>query len=150
MPFEVRTGSTGRESRRRGVERPRAQAPDTNLNSFSGLLQRGTAGHTLVEVVVTTALVVTVLVPLSSLAVYLLTVKQNKPHIEALAIGQRVMEETLHVQSYVSQTMELEGGRWRVRKTVSQTGNRVTIAVRVFRRNQPQPLVELMTVRLWS
>ena len=120
------------------------------LRDVLGFLQRGTAGHTLVEVVVTTALVVTVLVPLSSLAVYLLTVKQNKPHVEALAIGQRVMEETFHARSYVSQTTELEGGRWRVRKTVAQTGNQVAIVVRVFRRNQPRPLMELMTVRLLS
>ena len=120
------------------------------LRDVLGFLQRGTAGHTLVEVVVTTALVVTVLVPMSSLAVYLLTVKQNKPHVEALAIGQRVMEETLHARNYVSQTRELEGGRWSVRKTVSRTGNRVAIVVHVFRRNQPHPLVELMTVRLLS
>lgn len=120
------------------------------LHDMLGFLERGTAGHTLVEVVVTTALVVTVLVPLSSLAVYLLTVKQNKPHVEALAIGQRVMEEALHARNYVSQTIELEGGRWRVRKTVSRMGNRVAIVVHVFRRNQPRPLVELMTVRLLS
>ena len=120
------------------------------LRDVIRFLRRGTAGHTLVEVVVTTALVVTVLVPLSSLAVYLLTVKQNEPHIEALVIGQRMMEETLHGQSYVSQTIDLEGGRWRIRKTVSQTGNRIAIVIRVFRRNRPEPLVELMTVRLLS
>ena len=120
------------------------------LRDVIAFFQRGTAGHTLVEVGVTTALIVTVLVPLSSLAVYLLTVKQNKPHIAALAIGQRVMEETLYGQSYVSQTIDLEGGRWRVRKTVSQTGNRIAIVIRVFRRNRTEPLVELMTVRLLS
>lgn len=120
------------------------------LRDVIGFLRRGTAGHTLAEVVVTTALVVTVLVPLSSLAVYLFTVKHNDPHIVALAIGQRVMEETLHGRSYVSQTMNLEGGRWCIRKTVSQTGNRIAIVIRVFRRNRPEPLVELMTIRLLS
>ena len=121
-----------------------------NLCDVIGFLRRGTAGHTLVEAVVTTALIATVLVPLSSLAVHLLTVKQNEPHIAALAIGQRVMEETLYERSYVSQTLDLEEGRWRIRKTVSQTGNQIAIVIRVFRRYQPEPLVELMTVRLLS
>ena len=113
-------------------------------------LLRETAGHTLVEVVVTTALVVTVLVPLGSMAIYLLTVKRNAPEITALAIGQRYMEQALHEQGYASTTVALEGGRWRVEKMVSRAGRQVTIVIRVFRRGRAQPLIELMTVRLVS
>lgn len=97
-----------------------------------------------------TALVAAVLVPLSSMAIYLLTAKRNAPEITALVLGQHLMEEALHAQSYASRTVELEGGRWRVEKTVSLTGRRVVIVIRVFRRHRPKPLVELMTVRLVS
>ena len=107
-----------------------------------------TAGHTLVESVVTTALVVTVLIPLSSFAVYLLTLKQNEPYIVALALAQQAMEETLYRHSYASQTSNLDGGRWQVQKQVALAGRRVTIIIRVVRRGRPRPLVELMTVRL--
>lgn len=112
------------------------------------LLRREKAGHTLVEVVVATSLMVTVLVPLSSVAVYLLTARQNERHLVALALGQRAMEETLALQRYASRTTWLEEGRWRIQKTVSLHARQVTVRIRVFRRHQPRPLVDLMTIRL--
>lgn len=111
---------------------------------------RETAGHSVVEVVVATSLVVTVLIPLSGLAIYLLTAEQNEPHLVALSIGQQVMEETLHKRDYESQTVWLHEDRWRVQKRISQAGNQITIVIRVFRQHRPEPLVELMTVRLLS
>ena len=121
-----------------------------NAQNRRTALLRDSAGYTLVETIVTTALVVTVLVPLGSMAIYLLTVKRNAPEITALAIGQRLMEETLHAQSYASRTIELDAGRWRAEKSVSWTGRQIIIVIRVFRRHRPRPLVELMTVRLAS
>ena len=109
---------------------------------------RKTAGHSVVEVVVATALVVTVLIPLSGLAIYLLTAEQNEPHLVALTIGQQAMEETLHKRDYESQTVWLQEDRWRVQKRVTQAGNQITIVIHVFRQHRPKPLVELMTVRL--
>ena len=107
-------------------------------------------GHSLVEVVVATSLLVTVLIPLSGLTIYLLTAERNEPHLVALTIGQQAMEETLHKRNYESQTLWLDEGRWRIRKTVSQAGNQITIVIRVFRKHRLEPLVELMTVRLLS
>ena len=111
---------------------------------------RATAGHSLVEVVVATSLIVTVLIPLSGLAIYLLTAQRNEPHLVALAIGQQAMEATLHNRDYTSRTLQLHEGRWRVQKRVSQTGNQIIIVIHVFRQHRPEPLVELMTVRLLS
>ena len=111
-------------------------------------LLRQTQGHSLAEVVVATSLVVTVLVPLSGLAIYLLTAAQNEPHLVALALGQQAMEQTLHARAYEPQTAWLDDDRWRVRKMIAQTGNQVTIRIQVFRRHRPQPLIDLMTIRL--
>jgi hypothetical protein len=111
---------------------------------------RETAGHSLVEVVVATSLVMTVLVPLSGMVVFLLNSRQNAGHLVALALAEEFMEETLHERSYVSRHVTLDRDRWLVQKSVSQTGNQVTIVIRVFRRHRPRPLAELMTVRLLS
>lgn len=111
---------------------------------------RESAGYTLVEVVVATSLVATVLVPLSSAAIYVLTARQNERYLVALALGRRAMEETLARRNFESRTMRVDGGRWRIQKTVVAQTNQVTIIIRVFRRNHPQPLVDLMTVRLLS
>jgi len=113
-------------------------------------LLRDTAGHSLIEVTVATSLVVSVLIPLSGLVVYLLNSHPNAPHLVALAIGEQFMEETLHERSYVSQHVPLDRNRWLVHKSVSHEGNQVTITIRIFRRNRPRPLVELITVRLLS
>ena len=106
------------------------------------------AGHSLVEALVATALLVTVLVPLGAATVYLLTVRPNEPHRRALEIGHAVLEETLAAQAYVAETRTLDDGRWIVRRTIQHRGNQVTIRVRVFGRQRPAPLVELMTIRL--
>ena len=108
------------------------------------------AGYSLIETVVATSLVVTVLLPLSGMAIYLLTVKQNEPHLVALTIGQQAMEQTLETRDYEGTTLYLDDSRWRVQKTVTQNGNQITIVIRVFRRHRPKPLAELMTVRLLS
>jgi len=108
------------------------------------------AGHTLVEVAVAASLIVTVVVPLGGVAVYLLSVKQNEPYLVALTLAQRTMEETLYRRSYETQIATPGQGRWRVVKTMAQNGNQVTIVVRVFHKGRPQPLVELMTIRLLS
>lgn len=118
------------------------------LRSFLGFILRDMGGHSLIEAVVATALVVTVLVPLSGVAVYLFTVRQNEGPLVGLAIAQQFMEETLHERSYASRQVSLDRDRWVVQKSVTQQGRQVTIVIRVFRRNQPQPLAELMTVRL--
>ncbi len=109
---------------------------------------RDIAGHSLIEVVVATALVATVLSPLSGMVIFLLNSRQNAPHLVALAIAEQYMEETLHERSYASRHVALDRDRWLVQKSVTQTGNQVTIVIRVFRRHRPRPLAELMTVRL--
>ena len=109
---------------------------------------RDIAGHSLIEVVVATALVVTVLSPLSGMVIFLLNSRQNAPHLVALTIAEQYMEETLYERSYVSRHVALDRDRWLVQKSVTQTGNQVTIVIRVFRQHRPRPLAELMTVRL--
>ena len=111
---------------------------------------RDIAGHSLIEVVVATSLMVTVLIPLSGMVVYLMNSRQNAPHLVALAIAEQFMEETLHERSYVSRHVALDRDRWLVQKTIRQEGNRVIIVIRVFRRHRPRPLAEVMTVRLLS
>lgn len=122
------------------------------MNDLRGRIRHAfyyaSGGYAVLEVVVATALIVTVLVPLSGMAIYPFTVNQNEPHLVALMLGRHTMEEALHARSYESQTIRLEQGRWRVHKTITQAGNQITIRVRVFRRHRPKPLVELMTVRL--
>lgn len=105
-------------------------------------------GHSLVEVIVATALLATVLVSASGTALYLLKAKHNEPYRVALVLGQQAMEDALFTRSHVSETMEYDEGRWRVERMVVQEDNRVVLRVRVFRRGRPRPLVELMTVRL--
>ena len=95
-----------------------------------------------------TALFVTVLLPVSSAAIYLLTVRANEPHLVALALGERAMEEVLHTRRYVSETRRLDDGRWTVQTAIDQRNTQLVIRVRVFRRKRPAPLVELMTVRV--
>ena len=99
---------------------------------------RDIAGHSLIEVVVATALVVTVLSPLSGMVIFLLNSQQNAPHLVALTIAEQYMEETLHERSYVSRHVALDRDRWLVQKSVTQTGNQVTIVIRVFRRHRPR------------
>ncbi|MDX1548407.1 MAG: hypothetical protein R3247_15520 [Rhodothermales bacterium] len=119
--------------------------PRTPLSLF-----RDETGSTLLEAVVATALLVAVLLPVSASAVHLLTMRKNEPHLLALALGEQVMEETLHRRAYASGTFDYGAGRWTVRKTIRLTRDRVTIRVRVFRRHRPDPLVDLMTVRIRS
>lgn len=109
---------------------------------------RDASGYSLVETVVALSLVVTVLVPLSSLAIYLFTVKQGEPQVAAQALAQRYMEDAISTASYTSDTFWLESRHWQVRKTVQERGALVTITIRVFRHQRPQPLAELSTVRL--
>lgn len=108
------------------------------------------SGYTLVEVVVATALLLIVLVPVAGTAVYLLKAQQNEPYVHALVLGQQAMEATLHERAYQDASFVLEEGRWRVERTVQRRGRQVTIRVRVFRRGRPGPLTELMTIRLAS
>lgn len=119
--------------------------PRTPLAPF-----RDETGSTLLEAVVATALLVAVLLPVSASAIHLLTMRKNEPHLLALALGEQVMEETLHHRTYAPETLSYEAGRWIVRKTLRHTRGRVTIRVRVFRRHRPEPLVDLMTVRIRS
>ena len=108
----------------------------------------GEDGYTLVEVVVATALLVSVLFPLGGAAIYLLKVRQNERHVLALAYGQDMMEATLHQEAYTNQVVVLEEGRWRVDRTIRRRDKQVVIRVDVFRRGHSEPIVRLMTLRL--
>ena len=105
-------------------------------------------GYSLTEVTVATSLLVAVLIPLSGVDIYLLTIHQNESYLAALAIGQQAMEETLHTRTYDSKSIWLDEHRWLLEKKIKQQDNQITITVRVFRQHRPQPMVELMTVRL--
>lgn len=106
------------------------------------------AGHSVLEATVAVALLVTVVVPLGSFVVYLASQRHNADQVSALTLGTRYMEETLHTARYEMDEASEEDGRWRVRRDVRYEGGRVDIWVQVFRRGDPQPYVELYTVRL--
>ncbi len=109
---------------------------------------RGAAGHSLVEAVVATALIVSVLIPLGGFAMYLLSVRRNEAYAEALVVGQRVMEETISAERYQPRRVRRAEGRWQIEHVVTRQGGQAHLVVRVFRMKRRAPLAELATVRL--
>jgi hypothetical protein len=93
------------------------------------------------------ALLLTVLIPLSTFVLYLVVQQRNTEQIEALSLGERFMEETLYDRSYAPEERWTDAGRWRLEKTVRQEAERVVLTVRVFRRGRAAPHVTLATTR---
>lgn len=105
-------------------------------------------GYSLVEITTALTLLVSILVPLSGSVAYWMTYTHNQHEIEALVHAQRVMEATLHEESYSSDNIWEDNYRWRISKIVLEDRPQVTILVRVYYREQRTPIVELMTQRL--
>ncbi len=106
------------------------------------------AGFSIIEVTVALALLVTVLIPLSSFTVQFIGERRNERELRALALGRQYMEETLHLKTYNADQRWTADRKWRMRKTVTRIGDQVIIAVDVFRATEPVPYLHLMTLRL--
>jgi type II secretory pathway component PulJ len=114
-------------------------------------------GYTVLEVTVALALFVSVLVPAIGGALHVMTRGSVRPAVEALAQGQRILEETLRHRRFQDRTWMSEDGRWAFRRTVRRQGKQVRLTVRVWRARGParleaatkkKPLLRLATTRL--
>lgn len=106
------------------------------------------AGYSLVEITTALTLLVSILVPLGGSVAYWMTYTRNQHEIEALAHAERVMETTLHEESYSPANIWEDDYRWRISKNILDDSPQITILVRVYYREQQTPIVELMTQRL--
>jgi len=106
------------------------------------------AGYSLIEVTTALTLFIGILVPISGALAYWMTHTRNQHEIQALALGQQYMETTLHEANYASEQTWVNDYTWRLSRIVIHDQPRVTVLVRVYYREQNEPLVELMTQRL--
>lgn len=105
-------------------------------------------GYSLVEVTTALTLFIGILVPLSGALAYWMTHTRNEHEIHALALGQHYMATTIQEANFASEQEWVEDYTWRLSRTVLHNEPRVTVLVRVYYREQDEPLVELMTQRL--
>jgi len=97
------------------------------------------AGYSLTETLVATALLLTVLLPLSAVLGRTALINPVSARSEALAVAVAAMEDAhgpvVHQQ-----------GIWRVERTTTRRGGVVAVDVRVFRRLSDRPLAHLSTL----
>ena len=111
------------------------------------------AGYTLVETIVSMAILVAALFPLVA-AVMLFGMQPQVRHLQvATELAQNEIERTLRVPPGTWVSAETRDGGWVVRREVEQGPDLATVVVQVSRTTQegnerPEPLVELATSRL--
>ncbi len=112
------------------------------------LPDRGEAGQSLLEVIVASVLLVSVLMPLAAWGVYGLHGMPASRATEALHLGQQHMETTLQQYTFTDSTWAEADSRWRIERTATPVQGRVVVRLKVFFRDETTPEVSLMTQRL--
>lgn len=114
-------------------------------------------GYSVMEVTVALALFISVLVPAIGGALHVMTRGSVQEDVEALAHGQRLMEEALHKRQFEDREWLSQNGRWVFRRQVERKEDRVTLTIRVWRARgsseieratKTQPLFRAVTTRI--
>jgi len=106
-------------------------------------------GYSLVEVLVSLAILSAVLVPTVAFIAYAAGYPMNQDKIKALSLGRTEMEQTLSAKSE-SDSIYVADDRYMVYRKVEREQNLVFIDVKVFRKDTTQvPLINFKTSRLW-
>ncbi|MEX2345034.1 MAG: hypothetical protein WD604_05430 [Balneolaceae bacterium] len=104
-------------------------------------------GSTLIETLVATAILVSVLLPVSMFLGYAANNPQNEEKILALGLAQAEMEKVLSEKSYTGFEKEIDD-RWLVTGVITKDDNLVQVGVSVYRKNKQKPVITLTTERL--
>ena len=107
---------------------------------------RGNPGHTLAEVVVAMALLLTVLVPVAGIMAFAAERQMGAETTRAIVLAHTAMEEALHGSE--AETVETVTGRWTVRTMTEEVNGTVRFRVDVFRKHPDRPAASLWTARL--
>lgn len=107
-------------------------------------------GYTLVEALVASAILLGALIP-AVLFFGKITVNQKaKDLIIASQLAEERMEKTIAFHQYNNdeKTLKLNNVTWRILQKVKNRSGLIEIRVKVFKKNQLTPLVELKTLRV--
>ena len=104
-------------------------------------------GSTLIETLVASAILVSVLLPASMFLGYTANNPQNKEKILALSLAQSEMEKVLYEKTYAGYEKEVEG-RWTLKNVVTSGDDLVQVEISVYRKNKLEPIITLTTERL--
>lgn len=106
-------------------------------------------GYTLVETIVALALLVSVLVPTGAILTKTMLSRRSADLIAASQLARMTMERTIINGNYSNESQEviLNKKTWYVSREVRNEMGLVTLQVRVFRKNQVNPVLTLKTLR---
>jgi hypothetical protein len=110
---------------------------------------KSSAGYTLVETLVASAIFLGVLVPASLVVAKLAMSRYNHEVMIATQLAKDEMEKTILGESYHDEVKEivLDKTRWQLIRTVEERFGLIEIRVSVFRNRDARPLAELKTLR---
>ncbi len=113
-------------------------------------LAKSTAGYTLVETLVASAILLGVLLPASLVLAKLAMSRHNHNLIIATQLAKDEMERTILSEAYEDEAKEivLEKTRWKLIRIVQKCFGLIEIRISVFRDRETKPLVELKTLRV--
>ena len=109
---------------------------------------RSQAGHSLAETSVALAMLVTVLVPLSTVAAKLLAANEAYRTELANLLAQELMEETLAKQDFAPLDTLYFEGKWRGVRTIASVGKLTLIQIRVTPVNRAHISAAFTTLRI--
>lgn len=111
-------------------------------------ITHGSEGHTLVEVVVALAVLLTVLVPVAMTAVHAMESRSSRDVTEALIVAQSAMEEAMILGIPDSLSRHVE--RWVVHATSMVDDDMIWYEVNVVQARSGRVVVSLRTARFLS
>ncbi len=120
-------------------------APQMHYSIFSE-----TDGYTLVETLVASAILLSVLIPATLILGRLTLGQYHRDLIVATQLAREEMERTVAEARYQDEEkqMTLDKKSWRLVRDVQEQSSLLEIRIRVFKRWQAKPLVEIKTLRM--
>ncbi|MGH7600506.1 MAG: type IV pilus modification PilV family protein [bacterium] len=107
-------------------------------------------GHTLVETLVASAILLSVLIPATLILGRLTLGQQHHDLMVATQLAREEMERTIAAARYQDEEKLVALGKksWRVVREVQEQSGLREIRIRVFKLRQAKPLVEIKTLRM--
>jgi hypothetical protein len=115
-------------------------------------LARDPRGYTLVETLVASAILLSVLIPATLILGKLTSSQYHHDLIMATQLAREEMERTVAEARYQDEEKQVALGKksWRLVRDVQEQSGLLEIRIRVFKLRQAKPLLEIKTIRVAS